>query len=118
MAAPRLFEGAPAWAQPVLENPLALSTISALALNLILNVGVSNRARAELQVDVGISDSLRRFLERHGASWGARGDVVRRAAPAISEWCEELRQIAGTSTAQSSPAVLPRPGAGSVGTIS
>lgn len=94
IAVPDLFSGVPPWAQTVVSSPLAMSTILALALNLILNVGVSRLAQTRIALDNELNDAVWRFLERHGASWGARSDVIQRAAPAIIEWCEELREIA------------------------
>ncbi|MCC6197485.1 MAG: purine/pyrimidine permease [Burkholderiales bacterium] len=96
MVAPGLLAGAPAWAQAGLGSPLALATILAPGLNLALNVGISNRAQLRVPADAAINDAVARFFERQGASWGARSDVIRlirRAAPAVIEWCEELRQL-------------------------
>jgi NCS2 family nucleobase:cation symporter-2 len=83
----------------VLSSSLALSTILALALNLVLNAGVSNRARLRLAIDGSTNEVISRFFEKQGASWGARPDVIRRAGPATTEWCEEIRQIAGPAHA-------------------
>lgn len=95
MAVPGLFPQASGWMQAVTGSPLAVSTLLALGLNLALTAGVSSRARIELPVDRQLSDAVARFFERQGASWGARADVVRRAAPAVIEWCEELAIVAG-----------------------
>src|SRR5690606_6240878 len=75
-----------------------VSTILALGLNLVLNAGVSSRAQLELALDATTSEKISRFFERQGAGWGARGDVIRRAAPAVTEWCEELAVILGVKT--------------------
>ena len=99
MVAPRLFAGAPDWAQAVLSSPLAFSTMLAFGLNLALNVGVSRRGKIDVDIDAGMSEALSRFFDREGASWGARRDVIRRAAPAVIEWCEELREIGGVTKA-------------------
>ena len=71
----------------------------AFGLNLALNVGVSRRGKIDVDIDAGMSESLSRFFDREGASWGARRDVIRRAAPAVIEWCEELREIGGVTKA-------------------
>jgi xanthine permease XanP len=92
LAIPQAFEGAPEWLGAIFSNPLALSTTVAIALNLALSAGVSSRAMSRVVMDERLFDSTSRFLELQGAAWGARSDVVKRAAPAITEYCEELRQ--------------------------
>lgn len=99
MVAPALVSAAPTWSQAVLSSPLAVSTILALGLNLALNAGVSNRAEVRVTLDATASDVISAFFERQGAAWGARSDVVRRAAPAVIEWCEELRYARGATHA-------------------
>jgi len=89
----------PPWAETIVASPLATSTILALGLNLVLNVGVSSRASTQTRLDAGLNDGIARFLERQGASWGARGDVIGRATPAVTERCEELREITGAPSA-------------------
>ncbi|MCM5570421.1 purine/pyrimidine permease [Burkholderiaceae bacterium FT117] len=97
MVMPGIAADAPAWAVTVMGSPLAISTILALGLNLVLNAGVSSRARLELSVDAATRDRISRFFERQGASWGARGDVIHRAAPAVTEWCEEVAIVSGAT---------------------
>lgn len=99
IALPELFDSAPDWVRVIGSSPLAWSTILALALNIALNAGVANRASTRLRFDETLSEFVNRFVSRQGASWGARGGVMRRAAPAITEWCEELRQTLGRDAA-------------------
>ncbi|MSU89178.1 GAF domain-containing protein [Rhodobacteraceae bacterium 2CG4] len=99
IARPDLVAGAPDWVAIVASSPLALATLIALALNILLNAGVSNHASTGLRFDETLAEYVNRFVSRQGASWGARGEVVRRAAPAITDWCEELRQTLGSDSA-------------------
>jgi len=99
IAVPGLLDAAPSWAGAVLASPLAAATILALGLNLALNVGVSSRAVVSVGFDEGLKDVVARFFDQQGASWGARIDVISRAAPAVTEWCEELRAGAGAGAA-------------------
>lgn len=99
IALPGLFSSAPEWVTILSSSPLALSTLLALALNIVLNAGVANHASTRLRIDETLNEFVNRFVSRQGASWGARGEVVRRAAPAITEWCEELRQTLGSDAA-------------------
>lgn len=98
MVMPGIIPDATGWAGAVAGSPLAVSTILALGLNLVLNAGVSSRAQLDLALDAATSEKISRFFERQGAGWGARGDVIHRAAPAVTEWCEELAAIMGVKT--------------------
>ncbi len=98
MAMPELFVGAPDWIALVVSSPLAMTTILALLLNILLNAGVANHASTWLKLDNSLSEKVNKFVSRQAASWGARDDVVRRAAPAITDWCEELSQNLGTKS--------------------
>jgi xanthine/uracil permease/uncharacterized protein YigA (DUF484 family) len=91
---PDAFAGAPPWAATFLGSPLAFATALAVSLNLVLGLGVSKRARLQLQQG-GPSDEIFRFFEHWGGAWGARPDVIRRAAPAAVELCEEIRSLVG-----------------------
>lgn len=91
IAMPDMGAAFPAWAATVIESPLSTATILALLLNLILNVGVSSRATKNIALDANLGDAVAAFVDRQGASWGARRDVIDRAAPAITDWLEELR---------------------------
>ena len=86
---PDAFADAPAWAATFLGSPLAFATTLAVALNLMLSVGISKKARLIMQPGAAPDDVLR-FFERWGGAWGARPDVIRRAGPAAVELCEEL----------------------------
>lgn len=98
MAMPDLLTSAPPWIETLLTSPLAASTILALGLNLVLNVGVSSRASQQFDLDNDSSEAVARFLERQGASWGARSDIISRAAPAVTEWWEELYETINSSS--------------------
>ncbi|MBO6726077.1 MAG: purine/pyrimidine permease [Rhizobiaceae bacterium] len=89
---PKAFAGAPAWAQAFLASPLAFSTTLAVGLNLLLSIGVSSTAALRLAPDQPLREPVARFMERNGAAWGARTEVMARAAPAVIEWCEEMRR--------------------------
>ena len=103
LAIPNTFDGAPEWLAVIFSNPLALSTTVAIILNLVLSAGVSSRAQSRVAMNERLHDGVSRFLELQGAAWGARSDVIKRAAPAITEYCEELGQ---TLTAQEADIAL------------
>lgn len=90
---PGVFEGAPVWANAFLGSPLAFATTLAVGLNLLLSLGVSKKARLQMSAGQLERDAVLRFFDRWGAAWGARPDVIRRAGPAVVEWCEEVAQV-------------------------
>ena len=89
---PDAFKDAPAWAEAFLGSPLAFATTLAVCLNLVLNIGISKKARLELAAGKPDRDAVLHFFDRWGAAWAARPDVIRRAGPAVVEWCEEISQ--------------------------
>jgi NCS2 family nucleobase:cation symporter-2 len=96
LAIPDLLQSAPDWAAATLGNPLALCTLVAITLNVFMNMGISNRATLAFTADGALRERIASFVERQGASWGARVDVVRRTTPAVIEWCEEFAHAGGT----------------------
>jgi len=92
---PTAFAGAPPWAATFLGSPLAFATTLAVALNLVLGLGVSKKAKLELRCGFN-ADEIFRFFERWGGIWGARPDVIRRAGPAAVEICEEIHSRDGS----------------------
>ena len=68
--------------QPVFGNSLVLGTTCAVALNLVMRIGI--RERETLQLVPGIDapdarEAIEQFMAEHGARWAARHDVVTRA---------------------------------------
>ena len=61
------------------SSSLLLGTLSALLLNIVFRLGVRRTAR--LTVAPGRVDAaeIEKFMESHGAAWGARRDVIDRA---------------------------------------
>jgi NCS2 family nucleobase:cation symporter-2 len=78
---PTVASSVPAAIAPLLGSSLVFGTIVALTLNVIFRIGVRRTVR--LSVDPAATDRARLvedFYERHGGAWGARPDVVARAA--------------------------------------
>jgi NCS2 family nucleobase:cation symporter-2 len=87
---PQAFEGAPGWLKPLLVSSLVLGPVSALVLNAIFRLGV--RKVQKLVVDPAEPDTemVEQFMETHGASWGARRDVIERAEFNLSQSIETI----------------------------
>jgi NCS2 family nucleobase:cation symporter-2 len=98
---PSAFSGVPHWLQPLVNSPLVLGTLVALALNLVFRLGI--RRKVTMPVDPAAPDlqEVANFVERNAAIWGARRDVVsrvefavRQAVEAVAEHCRVSGPIA------------------------
>ncbi|MCZ8077304.1 MAG: hypothetical protein O9341_24555, partial [Paucibacter sp.] len=71
--------------------------VCVMGLNLLFRLGTRLRASCELDPGQGssINHQLTAFVERQGAAWGARMDIVRRAALAALEASEAIQAAGG-----------------------
>ncbi|WP_280156352.1 solute carrier family 23 protein [Piscinibacter sp. XHJ-5] len=85
-----VFATVPAALQPIFSNSLVLGTVCAVLLNLVTRIGI--RQRVLLRLDPGRMDRDRveGFFSEHGARWGARHDIIRRATFAAVQVLEVL----------------------------
>lgn len=87
---PGLYKDLPPWLHPLFGSSLSLATMVALILNLLFRIGISHRATVEFVPGQSTSDELLTFMETQGATWGARKDVISRAAQALNEILESI----------------------------
>ena len=89
LSIPELASGVKESMQPVLGSALTMGVLTAVVLNQIFKIGVSQIASLQLK---GYNASLAatQFLEEKGADWGARRDVINKAGIAIGEALEVL----------------------------
>jgi xanthine permease XanP len=87
---PHAFAGAPGWIKPLLVSSLVLGPVSALVLNAVFRLGIRNVQK--LVVDPAQPDgaAIEQFMETHGASWGARRDVIDRATFNLTQSIETI----------------------------
>src|SRR5262245_21239966 len=85
---PGLFRDVPHYVQPLVSSSLAVSTVLVVVLNLLFRIGVTKRQVLELTPGADGSRRIFEFMETRGAAWGARRDVVMRAAAALEEFRE------------------------------
>jgi NCS2 family nucleobase:cation symporter-2 len=87
---PAAFRDFPAWTHSFIGSSLVLGTLSALLLNTVFRLGI--RTRRSLVVDPTQLDAvaLEEFMETHGASWGARRDVIDRASFDLTQSIETI----------------------------
>jgi hypothetical protein len=86
---PEITAGAPKELQPILGSALTLGTVTAMILNMIFRIGISQVGVIQL-TGVESLTKLTNFLEEKGEDWGARRQVMMRAGMAVGEALEKL----------------------------
>jgi NCS2 family nucleobase:cation symporter-2 len=89
---PELYSGIPQGLKPIFGSSIALTAVTAVLLNLLFRIGVSSRANLVLEAGLNAQHAIQDFFEVNGATWGARRDVIMRAA---SVTCELYENLAG-----------------------
>ncbi len=79
-AFPSISNLAPASLAPLVGSSLVLATITALVLNLIFRIGIRKTAKLKVEDRMIEPEAIERFFQTQGATWGARPDIVKRAA--------------------------------------
>lgn len=89
---PRLPESAPAWLEPLLASSLAVASFVAVVLNVVLRIGVKQRAACTIP-DQGALAAIQDFVDMQGATWGARRIVISRVAHSLGEAIELIAPL-------------------------
>jgi NCS2 family nucleobase:cation symporter-2 len=87
---PGLYDTVHPWIHPIFSSSLSLATILAITLNVILRIGIAQRQRLVLRPGVDTSDTIFAFMEKQGAAWGARREVIYHAIAALTEFYESV----------------------------
>ncbi|NWK56782.1 purine/pyrimidine permease [Verrucomicrobiaceae bacterium N1E253] len=90
---PALTAGAPEGLKPIVGSALTMGTVTAIILNLIFRIGISQTGTMQL-TGVESLTQLTEFLEEKGEDWGARHQVMMRAGMAVGEAIEKLNGTA------------------------
>lgn len=93
MLLPGMAQAAPEGLRFLLGSGFIVSGVVVIALNLLFRMGTSRRARQALDAPDGATSlqlHITEFVEAQGAAWGARRDVVQRAALAALEGAEAI----------------------------
>lgn len=96
---PAFYAQTPEFLQPAVSSPLVIGLLGALVLNLVFRIGVRKSASVDFTPGIDPLSKLEAFAQRQGAIWGARRDVVDRAANAMVEAAECLPLLADPGTA-------------------
>ena len=94
MVMPQLMNAVPPYWRSLFGNALVVSGLLVIVLNLLFRLGTSRKAQQALDNSADLHNDVTNFVEAQGAAWGARRDVVHRAALAAMEGAEGI-QAAG-----------------------
>jgi NCS2 family nucleobase:cation symporter-2 len=89
---PSIAAMAPKSLAPLVGSSLVLSTLLALALNLLFRIGVKKTVRLTIESAHADSQKIEDFLQSNAAKWGARPDVVKRATFAALQLLEAVEE--------------------------
>ncbi|MFN5047978.1 uracil-xanthine permease family protein [Roseateles sp.] len=96
MLMPGLSQGLPEGLALLAGDGFVVTGVCVMSLNLLFRLGTRLRASCELDPRQGpLNHQLTAFVERQGAAWGARMDIVRRAALAALEASEAISAAGG-----------------------
>lgn len=76
--------------KPFFSSSLAVTTVLAIVLNLVMRLGIARRGTLELIPGTDVSQTIFRFMENQGAAWGARKEVIQCAMTAMNEFMEAV----------------------------
>ena len=94
---PGLYRDVPAFIQPLFASSLSLSTVLVVLLNLLMRIGISRSRTVEMSRATDTIETVTRFMEEQGATWGMRREVALNAAEAIYECLVNIAHLGVTS---------------------
>ena len=90
---PGAYQSVPGMFQPAFTSSLSLATLSALLLNLLFRIGITQRAKLQIDPRTDSSEQIFLFMEVWGGAWGARREVIDRAKAAMNEFIEAAKVL-------------------------
>ncbi len=90
LALPNLKEGLPEFLRPLYGSSLTMAAVVAIGLTLLFRLGIRTRAHVPGTLALLDFEALEQFFLRLGCVWGARRDLMVRAARVTSEAVEAL----------------------------
>ena len=89
---PSIAASAPNSLAPLIGSSLVFSTVIALVLNMLFRIGVRKTVRISIDAQQFVPQAIEDFLQKSGAAWGARPDIVKRATFGANQLIETLTQ--------------------------
>jgi NCS2 family nucleobase:cation symporter-2 len=87
---PALFQGLPEGLRAVFGTSLVLGTLVGLGLNLLFRIGMRKSVTLTLPLGPLNPVPVEEFMEKQGAAWGARRDVIDRAKFNLTQSVETI----------------------------
>lgn len=87
---PEVYQRLPDWLSPVFASSLSASAVIAVVLNLIMRIGIADRADLKLAAGDPVGEKVFEFMDTWGGRWGARPEVIRRATASAVECLEAV----------------------------
>jgi xanthine permease XanP len=79
-AFPQYYAALPHFMHPFVASDLVVALLTAVILNAVFRIGVRKRQSLSVVPDGGTHQIIRDFFDDNGSKWGARRDVIDRAA--------------------------------------
>ena len=89
---PVIAASAPKALFPVMGSSLVVATLIALGLNLLFRLGVRRTLTIRLEPENWSTTQIDELVQRQGATWGARPDIISHASWAISQATEAVAE--------------------------
>jgi xanthine permease XanP len=89
---PQLSSSAPRALTSLIGSSLVVSTMIALALNLLFRLGVKKSVTMTVAHDELDPQAIEKFFRSQGATWGARPDIVNRATFGVIQLVDAIRE--------------------------
>jgi xanthine permease XanP len=93
---PGVYHSVPTMLLPAFTSSLSVATLSAMLLNLLFRIGISQRAKLQIDPRADSSEQIFLFMEKQGSAWGARREVIDRAKAAMNEFVEAVSLLEPT----------------------
>jgi len=90
---PQLYASVHPWIKPVFSSSLALGSVSAVVMNLLMRIGISSRSTIVLNPKQNTSTDVFNFMENQGSKWAARREIVMNAAGTVNEVLETVAAL-------------------------
>jgi NCS2 family nucleobase:cation symporter-2 len=87
---PQLYAGIHPFLQPVFSSSLSLGAVCVVFLNLIMRIGIKQKAFMIIDNEALSNDDVVNFIDRQGRAWGARPEVFRKLTNAANELVEKI----------------------------
>ena len=90
---PSLYQNVSGDMKALFASSFSLATVIAIVTNLVFRLGVKQSRTMEVEPTAATADSIFDFLERAGASWGARQEIITRAIAVVIEFMESAAAL-------------------------